>query len=312
LSAATLLRCGQARTTFVMLGTMVVALLVGNQAAFSVAGLRVNLIYPLLTFLTNGAYIVGERYLREEQRARHIRRLFENYVAPQVVEELIRHPELAHVSGQHREVTVLFADVRGFTAFAERRTPEEVVAHLNRYLEAIVEVVFHWQGTLDKFVGDAVVVYWGAPLDQPDHAERAARCALHLRKLMGQLQAARMAADEPALEVGIGINTGEVMVGNIGAEGRKMDYTVIGDTVNLAARVEGLTRRYDAHILLTRDTVEKIRAQVEAGHIGHVEIRGIDSVIVKGREQLVEVYELKARAEGEESQVFDCVVGMAG
>jgi len=312
LAAAVLLRRGDARASFFALGGMVLLLVAGSQATFSLAGLRMNLTYPLLTLLTNGAYVVGDRYLREERRTRQIRQLFSSYVAPQVVDELIRRPELGQVGGRREEVTVLFADVRGFTPFAEHRSPEAVVGQLNLYLEQIVEVALHWQGTLDKFVGDAVVVYWGAPLPQSDHAERAVRCALHLRQRLGQLAAVRAAAGETVFEVGIGINTGEVLVGNIGATGRKMDYTVIGDAVNLAARVEGLTRRYNTDVLLTRFTLDEIRARVEQGRIGHVAIRGVEEVEVKGREQRVEVYEVASLAEGEDSMVTECAVRKAG
>jgi len=306
LAAAIFLRRGRAWTAFVVLGGMAVGVVGANQAAFSLAGLRLNLVYPLLALLTNGAYVIGERYLVEEQSARHIRKLFSRYVSPGVVAELIRHPEMARLGGVRREVTVLFSDLRDFTRFAEARPAEEVVARLNEFLEAMTEVVFRWGGTVDKFVGDEIVAYWGAPLRQDDHAERALRCALHMRKQIQALQQSWARADKTPLEMGIGINSGEVLVGNIGAQSLKTDYTVIGDAVNLAARVEGLTRKYDVDLLITDFTLQAVRNQVASGRIGHVAIRGIEEAEVKGRVQRVAVYEVSALAEGEGSQVVEC------
>jgi len=306
LGAVVLLRRGRARTAFVVLGGMVVTLLVANQAAFSLAGLRLNLVYPLLALLTNGTYVIGERYLVEEQNARRIRTLFSRYVSPQVVDELIRHPEMARLGGVRREVTVLFSDLRDFTRFAENRPAEEVVVRLNEFLEAMTEVVFRWGGTVDKFVGDEIVAYWGAPLRQEDHAELAVRCALHMRKRIQALQQSWVQADKVPLEMGIGINSGEVLVGNIGAQSLKTDYTVIGDTVNLAARVEGLTRKYGVDLLITDVTLQAVRNQVASGRIGHVAIRGVEEAEVKGRVQRIAVYEVSALAEGEGSQVVAC------
>jgi adenylate cyclase len=305
LAAAFLLRRGRARSSFIVLGLLVVLLVAGNQTAFAAAGLRMNLTYPLLTLLTEGAYIVGVRYLLEERRAREIRRLFSSFVSERVVNELIRNPELAHVGGQRREVTVLFSDVQGFTAYSEVHPPEEVVRVLNVYLEAMTDVILSWEGTLDKFVGDGIVAFWGAPLRQANHAELAVRCALHMRKRLGEMKAEWERAGRKPFELGIGINTGEVLVGNIGAEGRKMDYTVIGDHVNLASRIEGLTRPYRAGILITRHTLRRIRDLVATGRIGHVSIRGLATEKVKGREEPIGFYEVSAFPHGDPSLVIE-------
>lgn len=265
----------------------------------------INIAYPsvniLMTFITITAY----RYRAEEKYARKIRAMFSNYVTERLVNEMIKNPTLAKLGGERREITVLFSDVRGFTNFSERHTPEEVVATLNEYLHAMTEVVFRWEGVLDKFIGDAVVAFWGAPIPQKNHSELAVKCAMHMIKRLGELQDKWRAEGKAPIDIGIGINTGEVIVGNIGAEGMKMDYTVIGDHVNLGARVESLTRKYDTHILITEFTMNNIRDRIETSKIGHVSAKGIENVIVKGKEEPVGIYEIRALADREISVITE-------
>jgi adenylate cyclase len=165
---------------------------------------------------------------------------------------------------------------------------------LNEYFEVMAGIVFHWDGTLDKFIGDAILAFWGAPLDQPDHAERAVRCALHMSDGLRKLQDKWRAEGKEAMDCGIGINTGEVLIGNIGSPGRKMDYTVIGDHVNIGSRVQGLTKKYATRILITEFTYARIRSISEAGKIGHLEMVEVDTVTVRGKEIPVSVYALSS------------------
>jgi len=232
------------------------------------------------------SYAVSERY------ARRMRTMFSSYVTERVVSELIKNPDMAKLGGERREITVLFADVRGFTTFSEGHAPEEVVAILNEYLGEMTEIVFKWEGTLDKFIGDAILAFWNAPMRQENHAELAVRCALAMISRLGELRKRWESEGRLGLDIGIGINTGEVIVGNIGAEGKKMDYTVIGDHVNLGSRVESLTRKYDVHILITEFTLERIRDKILDNKLGHVCLRGLEKVIVKGKEKPVGIYEL--------------------
>ena len=256
-------------------------------------GLWLQIAYPsnniLLIFITLTAY----NYAIEEKYAKKIRAMFSNYATERVVNELIKNPGLSKLGGERREVTVLFSDIRGFTTFSERHTPEEVVAMLNEYLAEMTDIIFRWDGTLDKFVGDEIVAFWGAPLPQEDHAELAVKCALHMAKRLRKLQLKWESEGKVPLDSGIGINTGEVLVGNIGAEGKKMDYTVIGDHVNLGARVEGLTRRFDARILITEFTLSRIREAVRNGSIYRLKIKGLQKVAVKGKEKPVTIYKLE-------------------
>jgi adenylate cyclase len=280
---------------------MVILNLFVNQAIFTLAGMRMNLFYPLSASFFCGLFIVLFRYFIEERRGREIRRMFSSYATKRVVDELVRNPEMARLGGERREITVLFSDIKDFTRFSEETAPEEVVTILNEYLTAMTEVVFHWEGTLDKFMGDAIVAFWNAPLAQKDHAERALRCTLHMVNRLGELKRDWLSRDQAPFEIGVGINTGEVVVGNIGAEGKKMDYTIIGDHVNIGARLEGLNRKYGTDILISGFTLERIRDLLEAGRFGHVSIRGLEKVVVKGRETPVKVYEFKPLEEGSKS-----------
>ena len=276
-------------------------IVITNQAVFTYYGIRSNLAYPLFTVIAEGTFIISYRYFVEERRAKEIRRMFSNYVTERVVNELIKNPDMARLGGERREITVLFTDIMGFTAFSERQSPEEVVAILNEYLGAMTEVIFRWEGTLDKFVGDEIVAFWGAPMRQENHAELAVRCALNMAKRLEDLRQEWKSEGKPILDAGIGINTGEVVVGNIGAEGKKMDYTVIGDNVNLGARVEALTRKYNTHILITEFTLNKVRDLVTASRIGHISVKGLEKVIVKGKEKPVGIYEVSSIEPGSES-----------
>ncbi|NTV13485.1 MAG: adenylate/guanylate cyclase domain-containing protein [Desulfobulbaceae bacterium] len=256
----------------------------------------------LLVFIAVTAY----NFTVAESSARRIRKMFSSYVTERVVNELVKSPSLAKLGGGRCEVTVLFADLRGFTTFSETNAPEEVVAQLNEYLGVMTEVILRWEGTLDKFIGDAIMAFWGAPLSQPNHAELAFRCTMEMVERLDELRAGWRAAGKPLLDCGIGLNTGDVLVGNIGKEGKKMDYTVIGDHVNLASRVEGLTKKFQARILITENTLSHLRDRFAAGAFGHVSIEGQAAVVVKGKQQAVKVYRVQPLAEGDPSSLREC------
>lgn len=282
------------------------------QYLFTHQGFLLAVVYPLFTIMVVFVAVTVLRFMTEEKQAREVRAMFSSYVNPHIVEELIKDPAKAKLGGQRKELTMLFSDVKGFTTFCEQHPPEQVVPLLNEYLTAMTEVVFHWNGTLDKFIGDAVVAFWGAPIDQPNHVELALKCALHMRRRLGELQEGWKARGLPLLDSGIGINTGEVLVGNIGAEGKKMDYTMIGDHVNLAARAEGLTRKFNVSVVITENTAERlkplldaIRVQDELGRMGRVDLRRLATVRVKGKAKPVGIYGLSSRGHGETSVVTE-------
>ena len=240
--------------------------------------------YPASALFFGYTSQTAYRFFTEERRARDIRKMFSSYVSKRIVDELIKDPSKAKLGGDRKEITVLFSDIRGFTSFSEKHQPEEVVSLLNEYLGAMTEIVFQYEGTLDKFVGDAIMALWGAPVGQPDHAERACRCALAMITRLKELQAKWTAEGKYVIDIGIGINTGEMVVGNMGAEGKKMDYTVIGDNVNLGARLESLTRQYNNHIIISEYTYAKVE------HI--VEVKELGTVTVKGKQLPVMIYDL--------------------
>lgn len=224
-------------------------------------------------------HLVASFVSAEHERAR-VRATFSRYLPKAVVDEVLRAGEGVSLGGRKLDVTVMFADIRGFTPYAEREAPERVVEVLNAHLSAMTEAVFREGGTLDKFTGDGVMAVFGAPLPQPDHALRAARAALAIRDALCR-PAACGRGDDIRLQVGIGMASGEVIAGNVGTLAR-MDYTVIGDVANLAARLEGIAG--PAQVLACARTYEAIR--------GKIATRPVGSVAVDGRSAPVAVYEL--------------------
>ena len=201
-----------------------------------------------------------------------IRNAFGRYVSPEVAKTLLESPEGLRLGGHKREITVLMSDLRGYTRFAEQGDPERVMEVLNGYLARMADIVIAHGGTINEFIGDAIFAVFGAPLDQPDHAERAAASALAMQAAMGELNREHAARGWPRFEMGIGVNTGEAVVGNIGSE-QRAKYAVVGAAVNLAARVEGCT--VGGQIFVTSSTLDRIHDLAEVGEPVRVELKGI-------------------------------------
>lgn len=227
--------------------------------------------------LTHSFNIMAEN-LRKKKL---IEEAFGRYVTKQVANQILQHPEEINLDGKRQEVSVLFADIRGFTSLAERIEPEEVVRTLNDYLTLMTKVVFKHDGTLDKFLGDAIMAVFGAPIFYPDHALRAILAGLDIRREIRVLNEKREAAGLEKVEIGMGINAGEVVTGNIGFEER-MEYTVIGDNVNIAARLEDLAG--EGQILISQSIYEAVADRVQ--------VRVLDPIHLKGKERLLQVYEV--------------------
>ena len=251
-----------------------------------------NSIYPVANMFVIFTVQTVVRFFYEEKKTKEIRQMFSSYVSPKIVHELIENPEKAKLGGERRVVTVLFADIIGFTSLSERRQPEEVVSLLNEYFNEMADIIFHWDGTLDKFVGDEIMALWGAPIEQPNHAELALQCALNMSERLDELREQWKARGQESLDIGIGINSGEVLIGNIGAQGKKMDYTAIGDHVNLAARVEKLTRQFGTRILITENTYAYIDPLMHKGLFGQCKLTELGVVSVKGKEKETKIFSL--------------------
>ncbi len=228
------------------------------------------------------------RYATEGREKRRYRKTLHKYLSPQLVETIMQNFDWADLRAEKRNLTVLFSDIRGFTSISERLPPETVVATLNEHLNMMVAVIFKYQGTLDKFVGDCVMAFWGAPLPQPNHAELAARAALEMVEGLEKLNRKWQSEGRPTLQVGVGISTGDMLFGNIGSE-QRMDFTVIGDNVNLGARLESATKELKATILISEATCREIRSLAQ--------VRPLGEISVKGKTQKVVVYELVGMAD---------------
>jgi len=229
---------------------------------------------------------VAYQYFVEGREKRKMKRLFGQYVSKDVYEQLVANPELARLGGQRREMTVLFSDIRGFTTVSERGQPEEIVGTLNEYFTRMVALVFQRKGTLDKFVGDMVMALFGAPLDDPDHADHAVEAAIDMIAELGTLNARWKAEGRPELDIGIGINTGPMIAGNIGSHAI-MSYTVIGDAVNLGSRLESLNKEYGTRIIISDATRQQLT--------GAYALRPLGDVVVKGKTKPVAIFEVIGR-----------------
>ncbi|RJX30065.1 MAG: adenylate/guanylate cyclase domain-containing protein [Desulfurivibrio sp.] len=242
----------------------------------------IGITYPLLTIITVFLVVTLSNYFFAGREKRFLRHAFGHYVSPDVVSEIIKNPANLSLSGQVRNLTVFFSDIRDFTSISEKMPPDRLGRFMNRYLTAMSAVLLEHGGTVDKYIGDAIMAIWGAPLTASDHAARAVRAALasirRLEALQEELQQEQLAK----IEIGIGLNTGEMNVGNFGSS-QRFDYTVLGDNVNLASRLEGLTKVYGCRILISEATRE-------AAGPGFF-CRFIDRVRVKGRKLPVNIFE---------------------
>ncbi len=248
-----------------------------------------NILSPIVqtALLLISLYVVSliSHYLETMKEKRFIRGAFQQYMAPALVDELLKNPDNISYGGTLQEVSVLFSDVRGFTTYTETHAPEETVSILKEYLTEMVVTIIDNKGILDKFIGDAVMALFGTPIKLPNHAYTACKTALDMRDSLAVLQDKWRAEGREIFEIGIGINTGNAVIGNLGSE-QIFDYTAIGDTINLGARLESITKEYDTTkgIIISEFTLEYIK--------DYAEVRYLDEVKVKGKNQAVKIYDL--------------------
>ncbi|OFZ18563.1 MAG: hypothetical protein A2Z20_10585 [Bdellovibrionales bacterium RBG_16_40_8] len=237
---------------------------------------QAGLTYVVLTFY---------KYLTEERSKKELRATFSKYVSPAIVEEILQDPKNLELGGRKERVTIFFSDVRGFTTISEKLDPRALSDLLNSYLTPMTELVFKNRGTLDKYMGDAIMAFFGAPVHYPNHAKMACRCALQNLEKLEILQKEYAKKKLPQIDIGIGLNTGEVSVGNMGSQTVR-SYTVMGDAVNLASRLESINKIYGTHIIISEFTYEEVKNDFLC--------REIDWVRVKGKLVPVKIYELLA------------------
>jgi adenylate cyclase len=238
---------------------------------------------PMTTLFITYAGIVSYRFFFEEGEKKKVRSAFSQYMHPALIAQMLNNPEGIQLGGEEKELTALFADIRGFTTLSENLTPAQLVELLNEYLTEMTEVIFKNWGTLDKYIGDAIMAFWGAPYPQVDHAVRACRTGLDMLNALKRLQTGWESRGVPRFDIGVGINTGPMLVGNMGSKRRK-NYTIMGDSVNLASRLEGINRQFGTCLIISESTFLQVQDQVIA--------RELDLIRVKGKTHPVKVYEL--------------------
>ena len=261
---------------------------------FKNKNLLLPVISPVFAVLLSYFSSIAYQYLTERKQKLLIKSMFSHYVHPSVVNQLLANPDMLKLSGERKELTVLFTDIVSFTTMSESYDPEFVFNHLNEYFETMTRIIFKHGGTLDKYIGDAIVAFWGAPIPQKDHALRACVCALEMQAELEKLREKWRSEGKPLIYMRCGINTGEMVVGNVGGYGR-FNYTVIGDSVNLGARLESANKEFGTSIMISEYTYEKVK--------DFVNVRELGTIIVKGKTKPVRVYELKGLKEEVEKGV---------
>lgn len=273
-------RRGPARAATVLIGTSALALL-ASYGLFTRSAIWLSPLLPIAA----GTWIIivdtAVGFLIQRRRALETKRAFAQYVPAEIVNRLIERPELLELGGEERELTLLFSDLANFTTFSEQLAPRTVVAILGQYFDLMSAVIYRHGGTVDKYIGDGIMAFWGAPLADEHHAERALRAAVEMQTVFAQVSNRLVAQRLPGMTMRIGIHTGNVVVGNVGSKSR-FAYTAIGDAVNLASRLEGANKAYGTAILLSDATARQLGAGAK--------LRPVDWVIVKGRTDAVMVF----------------------
>ncbi len=271
-----------------VVGVVLVALLLtgvlwGSLWLFVNRNYVISVVSPMAAVLAGYIGSTAYNLVTERRQRAMIKTMFSTYVSPSVVDELITNPEKLTLGGQRKELTVLFSDIEGFTTISQSLDPEHLVKLLNEYLDTMSAVIFEHDGTLDKYEGDAIMAFWGAPIPQRDHAVRACRSAIAMRDTLKEMNRKWLEVGRPPFYMRIGVNTGEMIVGNMGSS-EKFAYTVIGDSVNLASRLEGANKEYRSSIMVSGRTYDLVKEEISG--------RELDLITVKGRSEPVAVYEL--------------------
>ncbi|NQU65690.1 MAG: adenylate/guanylate cyclase domain-containing protein [SAR324 cluster bacterium] len=264
-----------------------IGLFVGYFAFCAISYIYLDIVFSmtyvfLAGFLGFGAINIY-LFIEERKQKSFITDAFGQYLSPDVIEALVEHPEKLSLGGERREMTAFFSDIQGFSTISESLTPDELVALLNKYLTAMCDIISEHNGTIDKFEGDAIIAFWGAPLDQPDHAKLACFACIDMQKALQNLREEWMKEGLPMVLVRMGVNSGPMVVGNMGSQSR-MDYTIMGDSVNLAARLEGANKFYKNFSMISEFTYKQVADAVD--------VRELDTIRVVGKNEPITVYDL--------------------
>lgn len=257
-------------------------------------GTVITIIFPFFTIFFLYTFLTFFKYFTEERKKKQLKGTFQKYVSPEIVEEILKDPSKLELGGLKMEMSVFFSDIRGFTTISEKLDPKALSDLLNHYLTPMTDIIFKNSGTLDKYMGDAIMAFFGAPVPSKDHAAQACRAALHQIDKLIELQKYYQENKLPMIDIGIGINTGDMSVGNMGSETVR-NYTVMGDSVNLGSRLEGINKQYGTRIIISEFTKNQISAD-------EFLYREIDWVRVKGKNEPVKIFELMNRGEVSETQ----------
>jgi adenylate cyclase len=238
---------------------------------------------PVIGSFTCIITVLAYRFTREQKDKKHIKEMFQHYISASVVNELLRKPEMLSLGGEKKIATAFFSDIKNFTTIAETLEPEDLVSLLNEYFTIMTDIILYYEGYLDKYQGDAIIAMFGIPIEQEDHALRACNAALDMQDELQKLHRKWESNGKPSLEIRIGINSGPMIAGNIGGK-KRFDYTAIGDSVNLASRLEGANKMYGTDIIISEDTFDLVGEKIW--------VRELDFIRVKGKMEPVRIYEV--------------------
>jgi len=238
----------------------------------------------VFTFLGSGGY----QFISEQKEKRMIKGMFSHYLAKSLVDELIANPDKLKLGGDKKELSVFFSDIENFTSISESLPPEKLLDNLNEYLSAMTDIILEHDGMLDKYIGDAIVAVWGAPIIREEHARLACKASLDMQKKLAALRTQWLSEGKPEFKARIGLNTGFMTIGNVGSH-QRLSYTVIGDVVNLASRLEGINKQYGTYIIISQSTYAQVKELFK--------VRELDLIRVKGKKEPVRIYQLLAEAE---------------
>jgi adenylate cyclase len=254
-----------------------------NYVLFAKFRISATIIYPSLLIFFSDLAVVLYKYATEEKEKKWIKGAFSTYVSASVVDKLMKNPETLALGGVQREMTVFFSDIAGFTTISESLSPTELVSFINEYLDSMTQLIFKHEGTLDKYIGDAIMAFWNAPADQADHALKGVKAALDCMEQLHVLQQKWSGEGKAPFNIRIGLNSGQMLVGNMGST-TKMNYTIMGDSVNLGSRLEAANKEYGTNIMMSEFTKAHVDKQIES--------RELDLITVKGKNKPIAVYEV--------------------